>query len=493
MEKHALRFLMFSHLVALLIVCSGCNGCGRNSHQNAEATRNQPKSFYERNSGAARVIVFVHGIFGSSRDTWSCSPRISWPNLLKDDDTHKDSDIYVVGYDTPYFGNRMTIDEIVSNLKSRLDSDAVFTKHREVVFVAHSLGGLIVQKLLLTHRETSKQVPFIYFYSTPETGAQIAALGHVFSSDPLLREMFPGDSNDYLLGLESEWRGAAFATIHRYCAYEKQPLSGVLVVDRLSGTRNCEKAIPINENHSTIVKPCDRNADSYIALHNALRENPIAPEKIPTTAIVENRKWMSYQQVDCNRTNSQTLTASVFLDPKYNEKAISATAALENADNIQEVKGPTLGAVTGNMVTVTYGFNGKDRDAFGSCPGGGHATVTVTFVVQKDLLPSVTFTVPVRSERSDSVGIMEGRVDGLQKPEDYKVVIYTWTDRWYVQPYIEQPLTDIDDTGRWRTSVHLGDEFAVLVVRPTYSPPIAPVRLPPTGGDVLALRRMPTR
>jgi hypothetical protein len=291
----------------------------------------------------------------------------------------------VVGYDTPYLGNRMTIDEVVSNLKNRLDSDEVFSKHREVVFVAHSLGGLIVQRLLLTHRDLATQVRFIYFYSTPETGAQIAQLGHLFSSDPLLKEMFPGNSNDYLLNLESEWRGASFTNIHRYCAYEKQPLSGVLVVDRLSGTRNCERAVAINENHSTIVKPCDRNADSYIALRNAVRENPIAPEKIPTRTATENRKWQSYQQVDCNRTNSQTLAASVALDPTYNEKVISASAALENADNIQGITGPTLGAVTGNTVTVAYGFNGKDKDAFGNCPGGGHATVAVTFVVQKEV------------------------------------------------------------------------------------------------------------
>ncbi|HZQ25196.1 MAG TPA: alpha/beta hydrolase [Terriglobales bacterium] len=370
-------------ILSSLVIYSGCNACDGNKNHDQGAAQ-QPKSFYERRDNAARVIVFVHGIFGSSFDTWNCSPKISWPKLLRDDDAFKDSDIYIAGYDTPYLGNKMTIDEVVSNLKSRLDSDEVFTKHREVVFVAHSLGGLIVQRFLLTHRELARQVPFIYFFSTPETGAQIAQLGHLFSQDPLLKEMFPGNSNDYLLNLESEWRNAGFA-IHRYCAYEKQPLSGVLVVDRLSGTRSCERVVAINENHSTIVKPCDRNVDSYIALRNAVKDNPIAPEKIPTTTVTENRKWSAYQQVDCNRTNSQTLTASITLDPQHEEKVISASASLEGADNIQGVTGPTLGAVSGNTVPVTYGFNGKDKDMLGNCPGGGHATVVVTFVVQKQV------------------------------------------------------------------------------------------------------------
>lgn len=99
----------------------------------------------------------------------------------------------------------MTIDEIVSNLANRFQSDGVFA-HREVVFVAHSLGGLIVQRFLITHREYAKQVPLIMFYSTPETGAQIAKL---------------------------EWIAAHFP-IKRYCAYEKQPTKGIWIVDRLS-------------------------------------------------------------------------------------------------------------------------------------------------------------------------------------------------------------------------------------------------------------------
>jgi predicted alpha/beta hydrolase family esterase len=78
----------------------------------------------------------------------------------------------------------MNLDEVVSNLNNRLVNDEVFSKYREVVFVCHSLGGLIVQRLLLTFRSYAQQVPFIYFFSTPETGAQITKLASVFSSAP---------------------------------------------------------------------------------------------------------------------------------------------------------------------------------------------------------------------------------------------------------------------------------------------------------------------
>jgi pimeloyl-ACP methyl ester carboxylesterase len=240
------------------------------------------QSHYERpstNSGPhkQRVIVFVHGIFGDADGTWRYSPTVYWPRLLLDDTAFRDSDVYVASYSTPYLGNTMNVEEVVTNLNNRLVNDGVFSEHREVVFVCHSLGGLVIQRLLLTFREYAQQVPFIYFFSTPETGAQIANLGAVFSSDPLLKAMFPGDENGYLQNLENEWRAARFR-IHRLCAYEKKKYKGVLVVDRLSGTRNCdEPPIAMNEDHLSIVKPGGMEHDSYIALRNAVRANPILP------------------------------------------------------------------------------------------------------------------------------------------------------------------------------------------------------------------------
>lgn len=239
-------------------------------------------SHYERNDSKPRVIVFVHGLFGDATSTWTCAAGSYWPRMLLSDHAFDDSDIYVAAYDTPYVGNRMTIDEIVANLDNRLEADHVFD-HRDVIFVAHSLGGLVVQRFLITHREYAKQVSFIYFFSTPETGAQIANIGALFSQDPLLRELFPGDGNDYLQNLEAEWRAANFGNIFRYCAYEKRTTRGILVVDRLSGTRDCGKTFPMNENHLTIVKPCSTRDDTYIALLNAVGEHP-AP-------LAESAKW----------------------------------------------------------------------------------------------------------------------------------------------------------------------------------------------------------
>src|SRR6266851_8239265 len=86
----------------------------------------KPTSHYERPSKKNdpykdRVIVFVHGIFGDANSTWtSPSNGAYWPKLLLNDQEFDDFDVYVANYDSPVVGNRMTVDEVATNLNSRL-------------------------------------------------------------------------------------------------------------------------------------------------------------------------------------------------------------------------------------------------------------------------------------------------------------------------------------------------------------------------------------
>lgn len=221
-----------------------------------------------------RVIVFVHGLLGDADNTWRYSSEVYWPELLLTDHAFDDSDVYVVNYHTQIFGN-MTVEDIVSALNNQLTGHQVFSQHREVVFVCHSFGGIVIQRLLLRYRDYAKQVPFIYFFATPETGSQLSRLGTVFSSSPLLESLISGSQNEYLQVLDNDWKGARFTT-HRYCAYENRKFMGVIVVDRLSGTRDCDDVVAIDEDHQSIVKPSGLAHASYIALRNAFIANPLS-------------------------------------------------------------------------------------------------------------------------------------------------------------------------------------------------------------------------
>jgi hypothetical protein len=79
-------------------------------------------------------------------------------------------------------------------------------------------------------------------------------------------------------------------------------------------------------------------------------------------------------------------------------------------------------------------------------------------------------------------------VQGIYNPTNYRVVVYAFTDRWYVQPTGDEPLTLIGSDGSWENITHLGSEYAVMIVASSFKPPISSDALP--GGDaVLAIAR----
>ncbi len=88
-------------------------------------------------------------------------------------------------------------------------------------------------------------------------------------------------------------------------------------------------------------------------------------------------------------------------------------------------------------------------------------------------------------ERDYKTGAMEGGVTGASPGQ--RLVLYANTDgRWGVCRQGSEPFTSIDTDGRWKASVHLGSQYGVLLVDPTYSPPEQTESLPIVGKGVVA-------
>lgn len=86
-----------------------------------------------------------------------------------------------------------------------------------------------------------------------------------------------------------------------------------------------------------------------------------------------------------------------------------------------------------------------------------------------------------RTELASISGTVKGARPGQQ------LVIYTKTDQWYVQPLMRRPFTAIAPDGQWQASIHLGLEYAALLVNPGFTPLPKTAVLPPVGGEVLAV------
>jgi signal transduction histidine kinase len=102
--------------------------------------------------------------------------------------------------------------------------------------------------------------------------------------------------------------------------------------------------------------------------------------------------------------------------------------------------------------------------------------------------PFIEFSrVPLADEGGpgSKLATIEGRVIGAH-PE-HQIVLFARSGAWYVQPFADQPFTEIQQDSKWRNSIRLGTEYAALLVEPGYNPPSSMDVLPGIGGAVVAV------
>ncbi|KAI9715938.1 MAG: hypothetical protein M1828_000526 [Chrysothrix sp. TS-e1954] len=135
-------------------------------------------------------IVFLHGLTGKRDDTWTASDaKEPWPKLWLKEDLPQ-ARVITYGYDADvmHLTKQAGLSSIrehakslisdLSNLRSALGSDT----GRPIIFVVHSLGGLVCQDALLTcmnpnddrDRKILDSTYGIMFFGTPHAGSGLA-------------------------------------------------------------------------------------------------------------------------------------------------------------------------------------------------------------------------------------------------------------------------------------------------------------------------------
>ncbi|PVH82277.1 hypothetical protein DL98DRAFT_143111 [Cadophora sp. DSE1049] len=147
---------------------------------------------YTPKKGYKVDIIFVHGLGGSSRRTWSKSQdRDSfWPELfLPREPTLSEARISTFGYNSELNSISPSILSVHDFAKSLLfdlkyangtDGEAAEYGSKPIVFIAHSLGGLIVKKAYIlgsvdeSFRDVVSSVKSIVFLATPHGGSDLS-------------------------------------------------------------------------------------------------------------------------------------------------------------------------------------------------------------------------------------------------------------------------------------------------------------------------------
>lgn len=363
------------------------------------------RSRYVRGPGKSRVIVFVNGVFGDSVSTWTNSEsRAYWPDLLASDPEFGESDIYVYDFESPTLGNAQEILELAGRLKNYLDARNVIRDHAEVIFVCHSMGGLIVRAYLLDARIPPGKLAFLFFLGTPTAGANVAEIAMHLTANPQLANMQPLGPDTYVKNLREQWLRSSDdpvldypRRVSSYCAYEVRPTYGFRIVPEVSATYLCNRATTaIQADHLDIVKPKNRDDEIYVALLAAYKNQLGAAAPQVRTALAEVRPGIltggtafriadlssakialrqaeptpDAIQAPCGQAKEGELTVSADLAP--GETVSEVHPEVVEADNLTS-SSAVVERFDGRTAVVAYRLQG-------GCPGGGRARVAVNFV-----------------------------------------------------------------------------------------------------------------
>lgn len=151
---------------------------------------------WQDNANPTVDICFIHGLFGNWESTWTASSHTTpWPKTLLGPRL-KNARIFTYGYDahpvrrTDTSSNRLL--DHAANLLTDLAGDRLLANasSRPLIFVAHSLGGLVVkQAMIVSHfsadkhlRDISASTKGIAFMGTPHQGSWMAEWAQIPAS-----------------------------------------------------------------------------------------------------------------------------------------------------------------------------------------------------------------------------------------------------------------------------------------------------------------------
>lgn len=377
-------FSILAFFLALTMLVSGCSEkeapsstSGDVSSEPLEVTGMQ---FY-RQKGANRLIVFVHGFMGNASETWLHErTQAYWPDLMTKDAAFSDSDVAVYGYESSLFEQSFSIDEIADNLRLRMEAAKIPSKYEEVVFITHSMGGLVVRSFALKFRDLVN-IPAIYFFATPTNGADLGNLASLVPGSKQAEGLKTLQENQVLQLQSSQWLASQqHKEIRSYCAYETKTTKGVLVVPRQSATALCNQRLdPISENHIRIVKPFSAQADAYVAFKVAYEET------FEHVRLVDGRPDITIDSPDFQFPGSNAVLTADKLIISTSYSAPNDALIVANSIEFGEgavLTGKNLSIVTASTVGGTVNVSGKSGE------NGGQLLIAAGRIIGTRILAS---------------------------------------------------------------------------------------------------------
>ncbi len=251
----------------------------------------------DNNDNRQADVIFVHGLKGRALSTWHPDNKCAeecLPFWLGDEFKEK-VDIWSFGYEaepSQWFGRgrSMPIYDRALNFRERLVNKKL--GQRPLIFVTHSLGGLIVKKMLLLPPKNRKQETIIestkgiVFLGTPHIGSNLAGYlnslikcfglpGHLLARpNQILGEL---ESNATQLHELNDLFTSQFEKLKLKAKvfFEKYPVPRVgIVVPEFSAKLSISAVeyVPADADHISIARPKDKEDVVYEGVRDFIEE-----------------------------------------------------------------------------------------------------------------------------------------------------------------------------------------------------------------------------
>jgi pimeloyl-ACP methyl ester carboxylesterase len=97
------------------------------------------------------AVIFIHGFYSDSKNCWRHVNGTYWPELVSNSDVTNQLSVYTYTYQSDVFSAGYDLDDVVDDLRQRMRAAALDRSSR-IVFVCHSMGGIVARRLLVRSR-----------------------------------------------------------------------------------------------------------------------------------------------------------------------------------------------------------------------------------------------------------------------------------------------------------------------------------------------------
>ncbi|GAB3636712.1 hypothetical protein GCM10027422_23020 [Hymenobacter arcticus] len=226
----------------------------------------QPVSFSVRSTESTKAVLFVHGFSGEAHHTFGMLPA-----FLAGDKSLTEWDIHCFGYPTSLFPDITGVwaaDPDLTVLSGHLASVLTglrYKQYTEFALIAHSMGGLLVQRAILDSTLVQR-ISHVLLFGTPSNGLQKAGLLSLFKRQ--VRDM--ASDSPFITQLRLDW-ATKYST---HLPFHFRVAAGVRdeFVPTSSSVDIFEKEyrIYVTGNHLEMVKPATSEEDIVFAIKEAL-------------------------------------------------------------------------------------------------------------------------------------------------------------------------------------------------------------------------------